>query len=73
METHWPSLQVKDPGGQAVTFTLICLELDLAVQGSLMTLEKSNSCRPSRREISEAKLDNKVIESLYSCGILVNF
>ena len=43
METHCPSLQVKDPRGQAVTFTLICLELDLAVQGSLITFEKSNS------------------------------
>ena len=56
METHSPSLQVKDPGPQAVTFTWICLELDLAVQGSLITLEKSNSCWPNRREISEAKL-----------------
>ena len=56
METHSPSLQVKDPAPQAVTFTWICLELERAVQGSLITLEKSNSCWPNSREISDAKL-----------------
>ena len=34
METHWPSLQVKDPDSQEVTFTLTCLLEDLAVQAT---------------------------------------
>ena len=56
METHWPSLQVKDPEPQDVTFTWIFLESDLTVQGSSFTRETSNTCSPSSREISEAKL-----------------
>ena len=53
METHCPSLQVKLPEPQDVTFTLIFLESDLTVQGSSFTRETSNSCSPSSREISE--------------------
>ena len=56
METHWPSLQVKDPEPQDVTFTWIFLESDLTVHGSSFTSETSNTCRPSSREISEEKL-----------------
>ena len=57
METHWPSLQVKDPEPQDVTFTWIFLESDLTVQGSSFTSETSNTWSPSSREISEAKLE----------------
>ena len=53
METHWPSLQVKDPEPQEVTFTLITLESEYTVQGSSFTRETSNSCSPNNMEISE--------------------
>ena len=56
METHWPSLQVKEPEPQDVTFTWIFLESDLTVQGSSFTWDTSNSCSPSSIEISDEKL-----------------
>ena len=61
METHWPSLQVKEPEPQDVTFTWIFLESDLTVQGSSFTSETSNSCSPSNREISEEKLEGPIL------------
>ena len=64
METHWPSLQVKEPELQDVTFTWIFLESDLTVQGSSFTSETSNTCRPSSREISEEKLRDELNFSL---------
>ena len=66
METHWPSLQVKDPEPQEVTFTRVFLEFDLAVQGSSVTVEKSKSCNPSNIEISDEVLEQDFLLILIS-------
>ena len=71
METHWPSLQVKDPEPQEVTFTRVFLEFDLAVQGSSVTVEKSKSCNPSNIEISDEVLENDFFSFSFYLYIIV--
>ena len=52
MVTHCPSSQVNWPEPQAVTLIFTTLDFKEEVQGSSITVEKSNSFTPSNKELS---------------------